>query len=268
MKEKIKDHRIALITGASSGIGSAIAQKFASEGISVVLVARRLERLAEVATEIRRRGGKADVLQADLSLEDERIRIYERVQESCGGVDILVNNAGFGWYGYGSSMPWNTARDMLEVNVTAVVQLTILFLENMRKRGFGHIINIGSIVGNLPSQGVAVYSATKSFLDAFTTSLYREMRGSRIHLSLVKAGPVITEFYQTAANKTAGLRIPVERFAIPASSVANRVWQLLSRPDRVIYVPRLLAVTPWVENVFGGLIDRLGPLLLRHQKKD
>ena len=258
--------RIAVITGASSGIGAATARKLAEQGMRVVLVARRLDRLADLCRQIRSHGGEAEVIQADLNNEEDRLRVYERVEETHGGADVLVNNAGIGWYGYGEEMPWKLAQEMLEVNVTAVVHLTLLFMKKMRERNFGHIINIGSISGSLPSQGIAVYGATKSFLDAFTTALYRETVGSQVCLSVVRAGPVTTEFYDLAERRPGGFRVPAEKFAISADSVAQRIWGLIQRPRRVIYVPRLLAVTPWVEAFFGWLIDRVGPLLLKRKR--
>ena len=257
--------KVAVITGASSGIGAATAKRLAREGMRLVLVARRAERLAQLAEEIQQEGGKADVITADLGQEAERNRLYEQVSADYGTTDILVNNAGLGWYGYGADMPWKTAREMLQVNVVAVVQLTLLFLARMRERDTGHIINVGSIAGSIPSQGVAVYSATKSFLDAFTTSLFREMQGSRVRMSVVRAGPVATEFFDTAAKRPAGSRIPAERFGVSAELVAERIWGLLRHPHRVIYVPRLLRVTPWIEFSFGWLMDRLGPLHLRRR---
>ena len=141
------------------------------------------------------------------------------------------------------------------------------FLKRMRERGSGHIINIGSVSGGLPSQGVAIYGATKSFLDNFTTALYRELSGTRLRVSVVRAGPVRTEFCETAAVRQGGMNLPTEHTGVTAELVARRIWGLLRWPRRVIYVPGWLAVTPLVENSFGWLIDQLGPLLLARQKK-
>jgi len=259
--------KIALITGASSGIGEATARRLAHEKLRVVAVARRLLRLASLADEIRSEGGQVEVIQADLSQESERRRVFDHVKAAFGGIDVLVNNAGFGWYGYGAEMPWETARDMLQVNVAAVVHFSLLFLRGMLKRNAGHIINVGSISGALPSQGVALYGATKSFLDNFTTALYREVKGSRVHLSVVRAGPVTSEFGQAARSRPGGLRVPTERIGVTTQAVADRIWGLLQSPKRIVYIPRYLAVTPWVENLFGWLIDRLGPLLLKRETR-
>jgi short-subunit dehydrogenase len=258
-------NRLALITGASSGIGAVTASELASHGLPVVLVARRLERLENLAAEIHSAGGQAQVIASDLTDESDRQRLYQQVNATYGPVEVLVNNAGFGWYGYYADMPWKTALEMLQVNVEAVMHLTRLFLPDMRARKRGHIINIGSVSGSLPNQGIAIYGASKSFLDAFTTSLYREMHGTGVHVSVVRAGPVVTEFYQQAARRPAGFPVPAERFAVSAELVARRIWGLIQRPRRVIYVPPLLHLSPWLELLFGWLIDRLGPLLLRRQ---
>jgi short-subunit dehydrogenase len=258
--------KIAVVTGASSGIGAATARRLAREGMRVVLVARRLDRLEELAGEIRQGGGQAYTIPADLMQESDRLHLFQEVTKRYGDVDILVNNAGMGWYGYGSDMSWKTALEMLQVNVEAVVQLTLDFLGRMRLRDAGHIINVGSISGSIPSQGIALYGATKSFLDNFTTALYRELTGTRVHVSVVRAGPVQTEFGEVALSKENGGHVPTEHVGVTADYVAWRIWKLLLRPQRVIYVPGWLRVVPWAELAFGWIIDRVGPLLLRKQK--
>lgn len=255
--------KIALITGASSGIGEAIARRLAAEGMHVLLTARRQHMLKNIVNQIRQLGGYADYYEANLSDESQCLHLYSQVLENHGQIDVLVNNAGLGWYGYGAEMPWKVAVEMLQVNITAAVHFTLLTLQMMRERNEGHIINIGSIIGSLPSQGAALYGATKSFLDHYTTALYRELSGTRVHISIVRAGPVLTEFCQSAASLPGGLHLPTEHVGITSKLVADRVWGLILRPHRVIYVPRHLFITPWLETYFGWLIDRLGPLLLK-----
>jgi short-subunit dehydrogenase len=259
--------KVAVITGASGGIGSAIAQRLAHEGMRIALVARNRERLEALAAQIRKSPGEALVIVADLADEGERLRAFEQIRAALGPVDVLVNNAGFGWYGESVEMPWTTALQMLQVNVVAVVRFTLLFLADMKKRGSGHVINIGSIAGSIPSQGVALYSATKSFLDAFTTGLYRELRGTGVRVSVVRAGAVATEFFDRVASQFNRLQLPLKRWGIRPEVIANRVWGLLKRPVRVAYVPDVLRLVPWIELAFGWLMDRIGPLLLRRQAK-
>lgn len=257
----------AVVTGASSGIGEATALKLAREGLKVILVARRADRLQALVEQIRAAGGKAHAIAADLADEAACARLHDEIAAAHGPVDVLVNNAGFGWYGYASDMPWQTARQMIAVNVAAVVRLTMLFLPEMQARGRGHIINIGSIAGSIPSQGVALYSATKSFIDGFTTALHRELRGSRVHASVVRAGAVATPFFDVASPEPTSHRIPAERLAVSAEAVAARVWRLIRHPARVAYIPRILRIVPVIELALGWLIDSLGPLLLRYQTR-
>jgi short-subunit dehydrogenase len=147
--------------------------------------------------------------------------------------------------------------------MAAVAHLALAVLSDMQRRGAGHIINISSIAGSLPEQGIAIYGATRSFVDSFTTSLHREVRDSPVEVSLMRLGPVRTEFYDQAASRASGRPVPGERFAIPPERVAQQVLSLLKRPRRVVHVPGWGSLTPWVEPTFGWLIDLLGPALLR-----
>jgi short-subunit dehydrogenase len=257
--------RLALVTGASGGIGAQAARRLAAAGYRVVLVARRQDRLEQLAADLRAEGQAAEVLVADLARSDGPRAVHEAVMERYGGIDVLVNNAGFGWYGWTSDMPWATAQDMLQVNTAALTQLILLFLPVMRRAGRGHVINVSSVAGSLPSQGVALYSATKSFVDSLTTALHRELAGSGVHVSAVKPGPVLTEFYRTAERLPFGSPVPGERLAVKPEAVAEAIMGLLRRPRRAVWVPGALRVMPWVEAAFGWALDLLGPLLLRRR---
>ena len=153
------------------------------------------------------------------------------------------------------------------VNMEAAAHLTRLLLPGMVKAGHGQIINISSIAGGLPNQGIAMYSASKAFLDAFTTSLFRELHGSGVYASAMRLGPVKTEFYEQARQMENGAPVPAERFAIPVERVNAALWRLLNHPRRFMYVPGWLRVSRWLEPLFGGLIDQLGPLLLRRKDR-
>ena len=255
--------RIALVTGASSGIGATTARLLAGKGLRVALVARRAERLEQVAKMIREAGGEAMVLNCDLADSIERVRVIEEITSRWGKIDILVNNAGLAWYGYGADMPWDVAEKMIKVNVTALTHLTMMVLRRMRSMDSGHVINVSSIAGSFPQQGIMVYGATKSFTDSLSTSLYREMKGTNVHVSCVKPGAVSTDMYRTAEKLPGGRRVPAEGLAVSVERVAKRIWRLLNRPQRRAYVPGLLWFVPWVEAYFGWMIDLLGPVLLR-----
>ena len=254
-----------LITGTSSGIGASFAVFLAEKDYHVILTARREEKLRDIHQLIISRGGTASIFVSDLSDEASRINLFNEITQSVGQVDMLINNAGFGWYGYYTDMPWPLAREIEEVNIRAVTHLTSLFLPAMRKREDGHIINIGSISGGLPNQGIAMYSATKAFLDAFTTALYRELHGSGVSASVMRLGPVQTEFYNAARRRENGRSIPAERFAIPTARVNQALWRLIRKPRRVIYVPAWMAGSKYLEILFAPIIDLLGPLLLKRR---
>jgi hypothetical protein len=255
--------KLALITGASSGIGAATARLLAQRGLQLLLTARRVDRLQSLADEIRADGGEAEVLVADLEQPAERERLTAEVMQAFGCPDVLVNNAGMGWYGYYADMPPELAHRLLELNVTAVMDLTRQFLPAMRQRRSGAIINISSIAGSIPSQGIAMYAGTKAFLNAFTTALHREMCRSGVTISVLQPGPVVTEFFDQAASQKNGRRVPAERLAIPAERVAGAVWSLLRRPRRQAFVPWFTRLTPWISLLFAGVMDWVGPLLLR-----
>ncbi len=260
-------NKVALVTGSSSGIGAATAHLLASKGLKVVLVARRIERLQVLVNEITSLGGNASLIQADLSETYECQDIFRQCIEEFGNVDVLVNNAGLAYYGYTSVMHWETAKEILQVNVIAAAYLTRLFLPMMEARQNGHIINIGSVNGVMPSQGTAFYSGSKAFLIAFTTALYRELRGSGVIVSVINPGPVATELFDNSEKIPNGFRIPAENFAVPAESVAASVWSLLQRPRRIAYVPWYWRWTAITEFAFGWAMDMVGPALLKKQRR-
>jgi short-subunit dehydrogenase len=256
----------AVVTGASGGIGAAIARSLANSGLTVAAVSRSADRLETLASQTCLAGGKIISFPVDLQEPESPARLFEAVNRKLAPVSVLVNNAGVGWYGYFDEMPPEMAQEMIRVNVNAVVSLTALFLPGMKARRLGRVINIGSIVGGIPSQGVVMYAATKAFMDAFTTALHRELVGTGVQASVVRPGPVRSEFCSRAAARENGRPLPTERMGVSTESVAKAACSLLRRPRRMVYVPGILAVTPWVEACFGWLMDGLGPLLLKNKK--
>jgi short-subunit dehydrogenase len=251
--------RVALVTG---GIGEVTARLLAKEGITVFLTARNSLKLGKIEKEITDSGGAAFSIPADLTIESERLHVLKTIKSAYSTIDILINNAGFGWYGFGHMMQWNTARDMVELNISAVVHLTLMVLQEMKQRDEGLIINISSIAANLPSQGIALYSATKAFIDNFSTSLYREMKRSGVKICAIKPGPVKTDFFSSATQRPNGLNIPASGSGISASRVARTIVGLIKHPRKTIYIPRIFSLIPIVEFCFSWIIDLMGPFLL------
>jgi dihydroflavonol-4-reductase len=258
--------KVALIAGATGGIGSATARLLASKGVEVLLVGRREEKLAELTADLRSRGGRATYIAADLTGEDAVDKIQQIVASRFHGIDILVYSAGIGWYGYFSDMSWETADEMMQVNMRSFVRLSLYALKQMVSRKKGRIISIGSIAGEMEPQGVAVYSATKSFMNTINRSINRELRGSGVSASVLRPGAVASGFFDVAAGMANGRPIPAANAKISPERVAEKVWRLIRRPKAYVYVPFALSVLKYVRLVLGTVLDLLGPVHLKRRR--
>jgi short-subunit dehydrogenase len=189
----------ALVTGASSGIGAAIARELASRGYSIALVARREERLRSLATDLASEHGvAAEAIACDLGDPDERDRLADELRGRGRSVEVLVNNAGFGHQADFATSPRERMVEMVRLNVEAVVDLTSRFMGPMVERGRGTVINIASTAAFQPLPGSAVYAASKSFVLSFSEAIRTELRGSGVTVTAVCPGPVKTEFTEVA----------------------------------------------------------------------
>ena len=183
------DDRVALVTGASSGIGEAIALELARRGHQLVLVARRTDRLHALASSVSQ---KAHVLTADLSSRTDRAALPGRVAELGLAPDILVNNAGLAGLGVVAKSVPDQQLNLVEVDVAAVVDLCSRFLPGMVERGRGAVLNVSSLAGFYPMPGQAAYGAAKAFVLSYTESLRSELRGTGVVASALCPGPVAT----------------------------------------------------------------------------
>jgi len=189
----------ALVTGASSGIGAAIAESLARRGHGLTLVARREDRLTELATELHQRHGvRAGVVACDLTDADDRARLEARVDELGLDVDILVNNAGFGHAGDFADAERARQVEMVRVNCEAVIDLSGRYLPAMIGRGRGAMINIASTAAFQPMPKSATYAASKAFVLSFSEAVYQELKGSGVTVTAICPGPVRTEFVDAA----------------------------------------------------------------------
>ncbi|MGM0575258.1 MAG: SDR family NAD(P)-dependent oxidoreductase [Myxococcota bacterium] len=199
----------AVITGASSGLGEEFARRLAADGAEVVLTARREERLAELAEDLRRSHGvEATVVALDLADDDGPRRLFEEATAGGAQVDVLVNNAGFGLYEQFVDGPLDRQRAMMRLNMEALVELSHRFALHMIERGRpGYILNVGSTASYQPVPGFAVYAATKSFVRDFTEALAYELRGTKVRATVLNPGPTRTEFLDVAGmSGTSGFR--------------------------------------------------------------
>jgi len=191
-----------LITGASSGIGLELARCFAADGCHLILVARSTEALETLAQELRQAYKiEALVLTADLSLPETPKRIFAELSAKKITVDVLVNNAGFGAHGAFADLSLPRQLEMLQVNITALTELTGLFLPGMIQRKSGGILNVGSVAGFQPGPGMTVYFATKAFVLSFTEALAEELQGTGLNLSVLCPGPTESNFGNVARGQ-------------------------------------------------------------------
>lgn len=198
----------ALVTGASSGIGEAIAREYAGRGKSVILTARREDRLQALARQLRKQV-EVEVIVADLSERDAPAYLFERAQSLGLHVDTLVNNAGYGVPGRFSSSDWKTHADFLQVLVVAVTELTYRFLPPMETARFGRILNVASLAGLVPaSAGHTLYGAAKSFVIRFSESLGHEVRSRGIHVTALCPGFTYSEFHDSNGMREKVSRLP------------------------------------------------------------
>jgi NAD(P)-dependent dehydrogenase (short-subunit alcohol dehydrogenase family) len=179
---------VALVTGATSGIGRAVALKLAEEGLSVVVHGRDAQRGAEVVTAVEVAGGTARFVAADLSVPTE----VERLATEAGQVDVLVNNAGFSWFGPTADLATETFDAMFASNVRSAYYLVAALAPAMAERGGGSIINLSSMAGQVGLAGGAAYSATKAALSALTRAWAAEFSPSGVRVNAIAPGPVYT----------------------------------------------------------------------------
>lgn len=198
----------ALITGASSGIGAAIAREYARRGKPLVLVARRVERLQALAEELSTQV-PCVVIAADLADPATPRRLFEETQARGLFVDTLVNNAGFGTPGRYLSADWKTHADFLQVLMTSVAELTHRFLPAMEAAGRGRILNVASLAGLVPATaGHTLYGATKLWLIRFSETLDQECRGRGVHVTAVCPGMTYTEFHDVNGMREKVSKLP------------------------------------------------------------
>lgn len=188
-----------LVTGASSGIGLELAKCFAADKSNLILAARNTAALETLAADLRRDHKiEIHVLTADLSRPESPQKIAEELQGRGAVVDVLVNNAGFGLHGRFAELPLARQLEIIQVNVTALVALTRLFLPGMVERRRGGILNVGSVAGFIPGPHMAIYYASKAFVQSFSEALVEELRGTGVSVTDLCPGPTETNFSQTA----------------------------------------------------------------------
>jgi NADP-dependent 3-hydroxy acid dehydrogenase YdfG len=255
------DKKVVIITGASSGIGAAVARRFGQDGLSLTLAARRADRLEAVAEDVRNSGGQALVVQTDVTRQADVDAMLQATLERWGRVDVLFNNAGVN-----AGLPL-IERDIepiaseLDINLLAVIACARTVLPVMLKQASGHIINTSSIAGLVALPDSTIYSATKYGVVGFSDALRRELLGTGVHVSAFCPGFTPSEISENLkAHYDGRPDAPKYPGLMPNKYVADQVAYLVDHPRRIYVIPKSWRILVLVAYLFPGLADRLVPL--------
>jgi uncharacterized protein len=201
MNNKELANQVALVTGASSGLGVDFARQLASRGANLILVARREEQLRVVAAEIEKKYGvSVQTIPLDLTSPNAPQVLYDQLQQQGIRVDVLVNNAGFGLYGAFADLPWEREKEMLDLDIISLTHMTRLFLADMLARKSGYILQVASIGAYQSSPTYAIYSAAKAYVLSMGEAINYELRHSGVSMTVISPGVTATEFLKVAGQ--------------------------------------------------------------------
>jgi NADP-dependent 3-hydroxy acid dehydrogenase YdfG len=249
--------KVVIITGASSGFGASAAKLFAQEGCKLVLAARRLDRLEEMAKEIRAKGGEALPLSMDVSQPVQIEAMVKSTVEAYGRIDILFNNAGFGRLDWFETLdPIQDIQGQITVDLLGVIWTTRAVLPQMYRQRSGHIINMCSIGGWAAPPLYTIYSAAKFGVRGFTEALRRETVPFGVKVSAVYPGSASTEFQKHIGQNKAKQRFTTpEWLRVTSDDVARGVVRLAKRPRRSLFLPKIMGLSVFVNSHFPSISD-------------
>ena len=241
--------KLALVTGASSGIGEALAQRIAADGVDLILVARREDRLRALAAEL---PVETHVVPLDLTDRGAPEALMAEVARYGRPVDVLVNNAGFGHAGAFAKEPLEQQLGMVDLNIRALVELSHRVLPALVERRHGGILNVASTAAFLPGPYVSVYYATKAFVLSLSEALAEECRGKGVTISALCPGPTTSEFGAVSGMDRTRLFKTIQRRT--SAEVADAGWKGFRAGRRV--------VVPGWQNKMSSVVTRHGPRAL------
>lgn len=244
-----------LITGASGGIGLELANVFAENGHNIIFVARNEKRLREVAEDVRNKYEvNTQVIAADLSQENAADVVYEQTKNNEWEVDILINNVGFGDHNCFFDTSWERQKNMLDINIAALMHMTYLFGGDMRRRNRGKILNLSSIASLCAGPYMSVYYASKVFVRSFSEALHEELAPYNVTVTALCPGPTDTAFQQNANLENSNM-FKILRVS-EASAVARRGYRGLMRGKAIVYCDISAKVFALSSRIFPGKLAR------------
>ena len=234
MTQGIKD-KIVVVTGASSGLGEATARLLSAQGATVVLGARRADRLQSLAKDLEVRGGKALALTTDVTRREQVKALVDSAVQTYGRIDVMINNAGLMPQAPLERLKVDEWDRMIDVNIKGVLYGIAAALPHMQRQKAGHFINVSSVAGHRVGPGFAVYAATKYAVRALSEGLRQEVKPYNIRTTVISPGAVATELPDSVTDPDASKRIRTfyEQVAVPADSFARAVVFAMSQPEDV-----------------------------------
>ena len=232
---KLKD-KVAVITGASSGIGEATAEALAAEGAAVVVAARREDRLEDLVERIEGNGSRAVAVSCDVTDEDQAHDLIRKAKEEFGRVDIVVNNAGVMQLSKVEKSLSDEWRRMFDINVLGLLYVTDAAIQVMKEQGSGHLVNISSLASRGTRPALGVYSGTKTAVNAISEALRQELQGNKIRVTIIEPGAVATELPDHITDEEAREGISsllAELDPLQPEDIAAAIAYCVTQPERV-----------------------------------
>ena len=227
--------KVVVITGASSGLGEAAARHLAAQGATIVLGARRVERIKSLADEFTKGGGRALAVATDVTDREQVKRLVDAAVQTFGRIDVMLNNAGLMQQSPLERLKVTEWDNMIDINIKGVLYGIAAALPHMQQQRSGHIINVSSVAGHKVTPAGVVYSATKHAVRAISEGLRVEVKPHNIRTTIISPGAVATELadHITDPTSAAGIRKFYEGYAIPADSFARAVAYAMEQPEDV-----------------------------------
>ena len=242
--------RTALITGASGGLGLEFARLCAIDGDDLVLVARSKGKLDAIAEELSSKYGvQVTLFPCDLSAKDAALEVYEYTQSKGLNVDILINNAGFGDAGPFAYSDWKKQYNMVQLNITALMQMTHIFIKPMLERGYGKILNMSSVAAFSAGPDMSIYYASKEFVRSFSEAVAEEVKGNGVTVTAFCPGPTATGFEKAASMES---KSTMFKHAASADQVASVGYAAMMKGKVLSYCGMLVKTA----NIGSRLLPR------------